>query len=214
MRHFPAIDQLNPRRDGPVPIADQMLRMMRPQLLGPVNHLGPGTKSPQRRSRSGVADYLQFGTPATGSRPQAIHFQRPVRRQLRRGQRRLPQLLADRTLDAAHPVTGAGVTQSLLGQADGDVTVFLENRWWRIPSPSSVMPPAIWRHWPQRNTSICKRTSRSRWQWRGRSDGGDAWPGGNGRRWAGSRPGLVAGRLGVGRGFGVPVRFPGSVAVP
>ena len=70
-----------------------------------------------------------------------------------------PQPLADRTLDAAHPVPGAGVAQSLRGQTDGDVTVFLENRWWRISSPSSVMPPAIRRHCPQRNTGIWRRTS-------------------------------------------------------
>ena len=119
---------------------------------------GPGTKSPQRCPRSS-ADCLQFSTSATGSRPQAIQFQRSVRRQLRRRQRRLPQPLANRTLDAAHPVSGAGVAQSLRGQTDGDVTVFLENRWWRISSPSSVMPPAIRRHCPQRNTGICKRTS-------------------------------------------------------
>ena len=49
MRRIPAIDQLNPRRDGPIPIADQMPRMLRPQLPGPVNHLRPGPKSPQRR---------------------------------------------------------------------------------------------------------------------------------------------------------------------
>ena len=159
MRRIPTIDQLNARRDGPVPIADQMLRMLRPLLPGPVNHLGPRAKSPQGRSRGSVADYLQFSTPATGSRPQAIHFQRSVRRQLRRGQRRLLQPLADRTLDAAHPVPGAGVAQSLRGQADGDVTVFLENRWWRISSPSSVMPPAMRRHCPQRNTGIWRRTS-------------------------------------------------------
>ena len=159
MRRLPAIHQLNPRRDGPVPIADQMLRMLRPLLPGPVNHFGPGTKSPQRRSRSGSADYLQFSTPATGSRPQPIHFQRPVRRQLRRGQRRLLQPLTDRTLDAAHPISGAGVAQSLRGQTDGDVTVFLENRWWRISSPSNAIPPAIRRHCPQRNAGICRRTS-------------------------------------------------------
>ena len=129
MRRLPAIDQLNPRRDGPIPIADRMLRMLRLLLTGPVNHFGPGTKSAQRRSRSGSADYLQFGTLATGSRPQTVQFQHPVRRQLRRRQRRLPQPLADRTLDATHPVTGAGVTQSLRGQADGGVMVFLENRW-------------------------------------------------------------------------------------
>ena len=159
MCRLPAIHQLNPRRDGPVPIADQMLRMLRPQLPSPVNHLRPGPERPQRRSRSGIADYLQFGTPAAGSRPQTVQFQRSVRRQLRRRQRRLPQPLTDRTLDAAHPVPGVGVAQSLRGQTDGDVTVFLENRWWRISWPSSVMPPAIRRHWPQRNTGICRRTS-------------------------------------------------------
>ena len=159
MRRFPAIDQLNARRDGPVPIADQMLRMLHPLLPGQVNHLGPRAKSPQGRSRSSVADYLQFSTSATGSRPQTIQFQRSVRRQLRHGQRRLPQPLANRTFDAAHPVAGAGVAQSLRGQADGDVTVFLENRWWRISSPSNVIPPAIRRHCPQRNTGIWRRTS-------------------------------------------------------
>ena len=161
MRRIPAINQLNPRRDGPIPIADQMLRMPRPLLPGQVNHFGPGTESPQRRPRSGSADCLQFGTPPAGSRPQAIHFQRSVRRQLRRRQRRLLQPLADRTLDAAHPVSGAGVAQSLRGQTDGDVMVFLENRWWRISAPSSVMPPAIRRHCPQRNTGIRRRTSPS-----------------------------------------------------
>ena len=63
MRRLPAIHQLNPRRDGPVAIADQMLRTLRPQLPGPVNHLGLGTKSAQRRPRSSIADYLQFGSP-------------------------------------------------------------------------------------------------------------------------------------------------------
>ena len=72
MRRFPAINQLNSRRDGPVAIADQMLRMLRALLPSPVNHFGPGTKSPQRRPRSSSADYLQFGTPATGSRPQPV----------------------------------------------------------------------------------------------------------------------------------------------
>ena len=159
MRRLPAIDQLNPRRDGPIPIADQMLRTLRPLLPSQVNHFGPGSKRPQRHPRSSIADYLQFGSAATGSRPQAVQFQRSSRRQLRHGQRRLPQPFADRTLDATHPVPGAGVTQSLRGQADGDVTVFLENHWWRISSPSNVMPPAIRRHCPQRNTGIWMRTS-------------------------------------------------------
>ena len=159
MRHFPAIHQLNPRRNGPIPIADQMLRTLRPLLPGPVNHFGPGTESPQRRSRSSIADCLQFSTPPAGSRPQTVQFQRSVRRQLRRGQRCLPQPFANGTLDAAYPVSGAGVTQSRRGQADGGATVFLENRWWRISAPSSVMPPAMRPHCPQRNTGICKRTS-------------------------------------------------------
>ena len=90
MRRLSVIDQLNPRRYGPIPVADQMRQSLRPLLPGPVNHLSPGTKSPQHRPRS-IADYLQFGTPATGLRPQAIQFQRPVRRQLRRGQRRPTQ---------------------------------------------------------------------------------------------------------------------------
>ena len=128
MRRFPAINQLNPRCDGPIPIADQMRRMLGPQLPGPVNHFGPRTKSPQRRSRSGSADYLQFSTPPAGSRPQTVQFQGSVQRQLRRRQRRLPQPLANGTLDVAYPVSGASVTQSLRGQADSDVTVFLENR--------------------------------------------------------------------------------------
>ena len=68
-----------------------------------------------------------------------------------------PQPLTDRTLDAAHPVSGAGVAQSRRGQTDGDVTVFLENRWWRISWPSSVMPPAIRRHCPQRNLEMNNR---------------------------------------------------------
>ena len=83
MRRLPAIHQLNPRRDGPIPIADQMRRTLRPLLPGLVNHPGPGPESPQRRPRSSIADHLQFGTPANGSRPQAVQFQRPVRRQLR-----------------------------------------------------------------------------------------------------------------------------------
>ena len=111
-RRIPAIDQLNPRRNGPIAVADQMLRMLRPQLPGPVNHFGPGTKSTQRRSRSGIADYLQFSTSATGSHTQTVHFQRSARRQLRHGQRRLPQPLADGTLDSAHPVSGVSVAQS------------------------------------------------------------------------------------------------------
>ena len=137
MRRLPAINQLNPRRDGPVPIADQMLRMLRPQLPGPVNHFRPGTKSAQCRSRSSGADCLQFSTPPAGSCPQTVQFQRSVRRQLRRRQRRLPRPLANGALDATHPVPGAGVTQSLRGQADGGITVFLENRWWRIPGPAA-----------------------------------------------------------------------------
>ena len=82
----------------------------------------------------------------------------PYGRQLRCRQRRLPHPLADRTLDAAHPLSGAGVTQSLRRQAERHHG-FLENRWWRISSPSSVMPPAMRRHWPQRNAGICRRTS-------------------------------------------------------
>ena len=57
---FPAINQLNPRRYGPIAITDQMLRTLRAQLPGPVNHFGPRPKSPQRRPRS-ITDYL--GTP-------------------------------------------------------------------------------------------------------------------------------------------------------
>ena len=123
----------------------------------PVNHFGLGPESPQGRPYSSSADYLQFSTSATGSRPQTVQFQHPVRRQLRRGQRRLPQPLADRTLDAAHPIPGAGVAQSLRGQTGGNDTVFLENRWWRISSPSSVMPPAIRRHCPQQNLEMNNR---------------------------------------------------------
>ena len=61
MRRIPAVHQLNSRCNGPISIADQMLRALRPLLPGPVNHFGPGTKSAQRRSRSSVADYLQLG---------------------------------------------------------------------------------------------------------------------------------------------------------
>ena len=128
MRRFPAINQLNPCCYGLVPISDRMRRTLRAQLPSPVIHLGPGTKSPQRHPRSSVADCLQFGSPATGSRPQTVQFRRSVQRQLRRRQRHLPQPLADGTLDAAHPVSGAGVTQSLRHQADSGVTVFLANR--------------------------------------------------------------------------------------
>ena len=59
MRRLPAVHQLNPRRYGPIAIADRMLWTLRPQLLGPVNHLRPRTKSPQRRPRNSTADYLQ-----------------------------------------------------------------------------------------------------------------------------------------------------------
>ena len=101
---LPAIDQLNPRCYGPVPISDRMRRMMRAQLPSPVIHFGPRPKSPQYRSRSSSADCLQFSTPPAGSRPQTVRFQRSVRRQLRCRQRRLPQPFADRTLDADYPV--------------------------------------------------------------------------------------------------------------
>ena len=47
MRRFPAINQLNPRRYGPIPIADQMLRMLRALLPGPVNRFGPEPKDPK-----------------------------------------------------------------------------------------------------------------------------------------------------------------------
>ena len=71
MRRLHAIHQLNPRRDGPIAIADQRRWMLRPQLPGPVNYFGPGTESPQRRPRSS-ADCLQFGAPggfASTARP-------------------------------------------------------------------------------------------------------------------------------------------------
>ena len=58
MRCLPTINQLNPRRDGPISIADQMLRTLRTQLPGLVNHFGPGTKSPQGHPRSSVAHPL------------------------------------------------------------------------------------------------------------------------------------------------------------
>ena len=74
---FPAINQLNPRRDGPIPVADQMLRMLRSQLPGPVNHLGPRTKSPRGRPPSSIANYLQFGSPPAGSRSQTAQFSVP-----------------------------------------------------------------------------------------------------------------------------------------
>ena len=56
---------------------------------------------------------------------------------------------------------GSGIRRRrLTGRAaDGGITVFLENRWWRISWPSSVIPPAIRRHWPQRNPGIWRRTS-------------------------------------------------------
>ncbi len=74
---FPDIDQPNPRRYGPIAITDRMLRMMRPQLLGPANHLSPGTKIPHGRPPSTIADYLQFGTPPAGSRAQTAQFSVP-----------------------------------------------------------------------------------------------------------------------------------------
>ena len=55
-----------------------MLRMLRPQLPGPVNHLGPGTKSPRGRPPPGsIANYLRFGSPPAGSRPQTAQFSVP-----------------------------------------------------------------------------------------------------------------------------------------
>ena len=137
MRRFPAINQLNPRCYGLVLISDRMRRMMRAQLPSPVIHLGPRPKSPQCRSRSSGADCLQFRAPPAGSRPQTVRFQRSVRRQLRRRQRRLPQPLADRTLDAARPVSGAGVAQSLRRQADGGVTVFWKTAGRAFPRPAA-----------------------------------------------------------------------------
>ena len=212
MRRIPAIDQLNPRRDGLIVIADRMRWTLRALLPSPVNHFDPGTKRPQRRFRS-IADHLQFSTPSAGSRPQPVQIQRSVRRQFRRRQRRLPHPLADR-IDAAYPVPGAGVTQSLRGQTDGGITVF-----WKTTGGAFPRPAASYRR-PYGDTAyngtrgFADALRRSWWQWRGRNDGGGAWPGGNGRRGAGSHPGLVGGRLGVGRGFGVPARFPCGPAVP
>ena len=56
MRRIPAVHQFNPRRDDPIPIAAKCAGCCAPC---PVNHFRPGPESPQRRSRSGVADYLQ-----------------------------------------------------------------------------------------------------------------------------------------------------------
>ena len=213
MRRIPAIDQLNPRRDGPVPIADQMLRMLRPLLPGPVNHFGPGPESPQGRSGSSIADYPQFGSPATGSRPQPVQFQRSVRRQFRHGQTLFPQPPANRTLDAAHPVTGAGIAQSLRSQTEGGITVFWKTAGGALPRPAASCRPSYGDTGRSGTRGSVGGLRRSRWQWRGRSDDGGAWPGGNGRRGAGSHPGLVGGTLAVGRGVGVPVGFPGGPAV-
>ena len=100
-----------------LPVLPQQVKqgqlMLRPLLPGPVNYFGPGTESSQRRSHRSRADCLQFSTPPAGSSPQPVHFQRPVRRQL-----------ADGTLDAARPVPGAGIAQSLRGQADGGGAAF------------------------------------------------------------------------------------------
>ena len=71
MRRLPAIDQLNPRRDGPVPIADQMLRdaarpTARPgQSLRPRNRKPP-TPFPQRHRGSPSIRYAPGGFASTG----------------------------------------------------------------------------------------------------------------------------------------------------
>ena len=107
MRRLPAIDQLNSPRDGPIPIADQMRRMLRPLLPGLVNHFGPRnqktpTLAPQQRGSPSVR-FARCGFAST-NRPFPAF--RPGR-QMRRHQRCLPQPFANRTLDAAHPVPGA-----------------------------------------------------------------------------------------------------------
>ena len=172
MRRFPAINQLNPRRDGPIPIADQMFRTLCPQLPRPVNHLRPGTKSPQRRPRSSIADYLQFSTPPAGSRPQPVQFQCSARRQLWRGRssvrRAARQMLVSR---------------------------FLGNRGGASHLPASVSYDRPYGDTGRSGTQVfVGELRRIRWQWRGHSDGGDAWPSGNGRRGAGNHPRLVGGR--------------------
>ena len=73
MRRFPAIDQLNPRRDGPVPVADQMRRTLRPpaarpgQSLRPRNQKTP-TPSPQQHCGLPSIQYARYGF-ASANRP-------------------------------------------------------------------------------------------------------------------------------------------------
>ena len=153
MRRLPAIHQLNPRRDGPIAIADQMLPDAAPPAARPSQSLRPRNRKPPtlfpQRHRE-----ITFSS----VRPLRVRVHSPSSSSVPSGGNSgaakgvFSQPLADRTLDAAYPISGAGVAQSWRGQADGDVTVFLENRWWRISWPSSVMPPAIRRHCPQRNT--------------------------------------------------------------
>ena len=127
MRRLPAINQLNPRRDGPIAVADQMRRMMRPCCQARSITSAQGPKVPN--AIPAAAARITFNS----ARPLRVRVHKPSSSSVpyggnRHRQRRLPQPFADRTLDAAHPVSGAGIAQSLCSQTDGDITVFLENR--------------------------------------------------------------------------------------
>ena len=50
MRRAPSIDYINPRRNGPIPIAGRMPRRLRPQLPRPVNHRRPRAERPHWRA--------------------------------------------------------------------------------------------------------------------------------------------------------------------
>ena len=79
MRRLPAIDQPNPRCNSPIAITNRMLRLLRPQLPGPVNHFRPRAKSAQRRPPAARSGLPSFGTPPAGSHPQPVRFQHTIR---------------------------------------------------------------------------------------------------------------------------------------
>ena len=71
MPRFPAIHQLNLSRYGPITVSDQMRRMLRPQLPGPVNHFGPRTKAP--KAIPTAAARITFNS----VRPRRVRIHRP-----------------------------------------------------------------------------------------------------------------------------------------
>ena len=166
MRSLPAIHQLNPAAMAPSPSLTKCCGCCAPCCQARSITSDQEPKAP--RAVPAAALRITFNS----VRPRRVRVHRPsissARPAATAARPKAPSPSpADRTLDAAHPVAGAGVAQSLRGQADGDVTVFWKTAGGAFPGPAASCRRPYADTARSGTPGFAGGLRRNWWQWRG-----------------------------------------------